>query len=180
MMILFLLSGLFLFSLNSYSQDTKLNRREKKEVRSAQLVQDYYILDSLFQAKSFVLEADYLQDRYGKRIPVTSNLNFIKVYESNGILQTGAPFGQAYNGFGGVTAEGSIGTWKITWNPDKLSYTLTFGLVTNIGNYDVFMTVNSANHASATISGLGPGQLTLEDRLETVDNSRVFKGQNTI
>ncbi|MCJ7446653.1 MAG: DUF4251 domain-containing protein [Bacteroidales bacterium] len=172
--------GLFLVSLNSNSQDIKLDRQERKEVRKAQMAANFYILDSLLNARSFVLEADYLQNKYGDRIPVVSNLNFIKVDRSNGILQTGSNFGMGYNGVGGVTAEGTIESWKISKDSKKLSYTLQFSLLTQIGHYDIFMSVNADNHASATITGLGPGRLTWDGRLKTLYNTRVFKGQNTI
>jgi hypothetical protein len=172
--------GLFLISLNSNSQDYKLSRQEKKEVRKAQMAANFYILDSLLNSKCFVLEADYLQNEYGERIPVVSTLNFVKVDKLNGILQTGSNSSMGYNGVGGVTAEGSVGAWKIDKDAKKFIYRLRFNLLTNIGNYDIFMTVTSDNHAIATISGLGPGKLTWEGHLTSLNNSRVFKGQNTI
>lgn len=161
----------------SYSQDIKLTRQERKEVKKAQLMANYYALDSLLNERAFVLEADYLQNRYGERILVSSNLNFIKVTGSNGILQTGSYSGFGYNGVGGVTAEGSIGNWKIYKNPKKLSYTVQFSIQSNIGHYDIIMNVNANTSASATISGLGPGNLTWEGHLVMLRNSRVFKGQ---
>ena len=130
--------------------------------------------------RSFVLEADFLQDRNGIRIPVPSNINFIRVDGTEGVLQTGNYTGMGYNGVGGATAEGSIGTWEITKNQKKLYYTVHFSLNSNIGNYDVFLTVNSVNHAEATITGLGPGRLTWEGHLEMSYNSRVFKGQRSL
>ena len=176
---LFWIFGFFWISLISNSQDLKLTRQEKKEVRKAQMDANFYILDSLLKAKSFVLEADYLQDRYGMRIPVVSNLNFVKVDETKGILQTGSNSNFGYNGVGGVTAEGSLGEWKIFKDFKHLSYRLQFNLNTLIGIYDISMNVSADNHATATITGLGPGKLSWEGHLETVDNSRVFKGQNT-
>ena len=151
---LFLVLGLLLISSYANSQDIKLTRKERKEVRKAQMTANFHILDSLLNAKSFVLEADFLQNKYGMRIPVISNVNFIKVNESNGVLQTGSGSGFGYNGVGGVTAEGKIGSWNIHKNVKKLRYTLRFSLMTQIGSYDVFMTVNSENRASATITGL--------------------------
>jgi hypothetical protein len=177
---LFLVIVFVAISINGYSQDGKLSRQEKKEAKKAQLVANYYALDTLLNMKSFVLEADFLQDRYGSRINVPSNLNFIKVNNTHGILQTGTNFGTGYNGVGGVTAEGRIGSWEITKNPKKLYYTIHFDMLTNIGNYDIFMTVNSANQAEATITGLGPGKLTWEGHLEMNFNSKVFKGQETM
>jgi hypothetical protein len=42
------------------------------------------------------------------------------------------------------------------------------------------MTVSADNNAIATITGLGPGRLTWEGCLVTINNSRVFKGKNTL
>jgi hypothetical protein len=176
---LFWIFGFFWISLISNSQDLKLSRQELKEVRKAQLTANFYILDSLFNAKSFVLEADYLQDTYGYRIPVVSSLNFVKVDESKGILQTGSNTGVGYNGVGGVTAEGSLGDWKIFKDFKHLSYRVEFTLNTMIGIYDISMTVSANDNATATIRGMGFGKLTWDGHLATVDNSRVFKGQET-
>jgi hypothetical protein len=163
-----------------YSQERKLTRQEQKELRKAQLLANYYALDTLLNMKNFVLEADFLQDKYGVRIPVPSNINFIKVDGTQGVLQTGNYTGMGYNGVGGATAEGQIGIWELSKNPKKLYYTVHFTLNSNIGNYDVFLTVTSSNNATATITGLGPGRLTWEGHLEMTYNSRVFKGQRSI
>lgn len=177
---IFCILGLLAFSLSGFSQGTKLTRQEMKEVRKAQLAENFRILDSLLNAKSFVLEADYLSNKYGDRIVVTSNLNFIKLDKETGILQTGSNTGFGYNGVGGVTAEGRLGSWKVFKDPKRMNYTVQFSLLTNIGNYDVSMLVSADAGARATITGLGPGKLTWEGHLETVGNSRVFKGRNII
>jgi hypothetical protein len=176
---LFLISAILWNSPDGNSQDVKLDRKERKEVRKAQMMANFNILDSLLNAKSFVLEADFLQNRYGERIPVVSSINFIKVNSTKGILQTGSNSGMGYNGVGGVTAEGSLGAWKITKHFKNLSYDLRFSLLTEIGYFDIFLMVNADNNASATITGLGSGKLTWVGHLQTVDNSAVFKGQNT-
>lgn len=180
MVSLFLVIGFFGISVNGNSQNIKLSRQEKKEARKAELAANFTILDSLLNARSFVLEADYLRDYYGEVMPVLSTLNFIRVNDKTGVLQTGSNFRFGYNGVGGVTAEGNIESWEIFKNFKNFSYTIRFSLSTNIGHYDVLLNVNADNHASATITGLGSGQLTWDGHLETLDNSRVFKGQNII
>jgi len=177
---LFWILGLFFISLNSNSQERKLTRQELKEVKKARLEANFWVLDSLLKAKSFVLEADYLQNQYGDRIFVTSTLNFIKIDDNNGILQTGSNWRMGYNGVGGVTAEGPIGKWEVYKDTKRMTYTLKFSLLTNIGHYDVMMTVMPDASARATITGLGRGKLTWDGHLVTIENSRVFKGQNTI
>lgn len=176
---LFLLSGFFLTFQNINAQEKKLSRQELKEARKAQMVANYHVLDTLLNKRTFVLEADYLQNSYGQRLPVVSSLNFIQVDGSTGILQTGANSGIGYNGVGGVTAEGTVGTWELSKDAANLSYSLHFTMLTNLGNYDIWMNVSSDAHASATITGLTPGRLTWDGHLSTVYNSRVFKGQTS-
>jgi len=177
---LFWIMGLLCISLNINSQERKLTRQELKEVRKAQLEANYRAIDSLLNAKSFVLVADYLQNRYGDRIIVTPTLNFIKLNTNNGILQTGSNWSMGSNNVGGVTAEGSIGKYELFRDPKRLNFTLQFSLLTNLGFYDVQMIVSADASARATITGMGRGKLTWEGRLETIENSRVFKGQNSI
>lgn len=177
---LVLLMGSFLILQNAYSQNTKLDRKERKEVIKAQRAANYYILDSLFNVRSFVLEADYLRNQYGDMAPVSSMLNFIKIDGKMGVLQTGSNFNRGYNGVGGVTAEGSIGNWEVFKDPKRYTHRVRFTLITNIGHYDVSMVVSADARASATVSGLSRGRLIWDGHLQTVNNSRVFKGQNTI
>jgi hypothetical protein len=179
MLSLFLMIGFLGISITGNSQGNKLTHQELKEARKAQMVANFYAIDTLLNLKTFVLEADFLQDKNGVRIPVSSNLNFIKVDKSDGILQTGSDTGIGYNGVGGVTAEGSIGSWEINKNIKKFYYTVHFNMLTNIGHYDIIMTIIADGHASATITGLGPGRLTWDGHIEALYNSRVFKGTRT-
>ena len=177
--ILFLTMIFLGISGKSYSQETKLTRQEQKEARKAFLYANFQAIDTLLQRRSIVLEADFLSNQYGNRIPVSSALNFIKVEPDDVILQTGSNFGQGYNGVGGVTAEGHLNSWKITKDAKHLSYTLRFNVTTNIGSYDVFMTIGANNTANATISGLTMGKLVYDGRIKAVYNSSVYKGQRT-
>ncbi len=166
--------------LFGYSQDTRLTRKERKELEKIQRTENFYIIDSLLNSRRFVLEATYLKNKYGDFISVSSMINFIRVNGSKGVLQTGSSTSIGSNGVGGTTAEGTIGRWEVRRNVTNLTYTLRFNLLTNIGNYDVLLTVSSDNRASATITGSTSVNLTWDGHLKTLDNSRVFKGQNTI
>lgn len=177
---LLFVTGFFLISSIGYSQEIRLTRQEKKEIRKAQMTANFYVLDTLLNLKSFVLEADFLRDRNGLRVPVLSTINFIKVDNVKGVLQTGSEAGLGFNGIGGVTAEGIIGAWNVEKNFKDLSYTVRFNLTTQIGHYNVSMIVYSDTRASATITGLRPGNLTWEGHLQVPGNSRIFKGENTI
>jgi hypothetical protein len=97
-----------------------------------------------------------------------------------GVLQTGSDSRLGSNGVGGVTAEGTVGDYKISRNLKNLTCTVTFNLLTNIGSFNILMTVSADNNATATISGTTSGRLTWDGHLKTLNKSRVFKGQNSI
>jgi len=165
---------------SAYSQESKPTRQEKKEARKLALEANYIILDSILTNKGFVIEADYLSNRYGDKAPVSSNINFIRVTGDKGVLQTGSTFARGSNGVGGTTAEGNIGSYEITKFPKSKSYKVRFNIQTGIGHYDVILNVSANARADATITGLGRGDLTWEGHLVTLGNSRTFKGWNTI
>jgi hypothetical protein len=177
---LLVLSGLFGHSAYSSSQDVKLDKQTRKELQKAQMTANFYVLDSLLRSGRFVLEADFLQNKYGNRVSVPPLLNFIRVDGPKGVLQTGSDTRQGYNGVGGVTAEGSIVNYKIDNDKKHLSTIVTFNLVSTLGNFDIFLTVSADNNATATISGSTSGRHSWDGHLVTLYNSRVFKGYNTI
>lgn len=162
-----------------FSQD-KQDRKSRKAKRNAELVANFKAIDTLLQKQSFVIEADYLADRYGYRLPVASTINFIIVNGGQVVLQTGTSSAAGPNGVGGLTAEGRVSNWKMTKDEKRKSYTVFFNAMTNLGTYDVFMKINADATATATITGLTRGSLTYEGSLLATYNSRVFKGQLTI
>jgi hypothetical protein len=177
---LLIAAGILLISLPGYSQKPKLTKQEIKALRKAESEMNFHILDSLLTSKRFVLVADFLQNKYGDRISVMGSLNFVKVDVTDGVLQTGTGTGYGSNSVGGTTAEGSLSSYSITRNTKSMSFNVTFGLNTQIGHYDVTMTVTSGNYARATISGSTSVKLTWEGHLETLENNSVFKGVNSI
>jgi hypothetical protein len=155
------------------------DKRSKKEERRAKAEYSFRTLDSLMSSGRYVLEASYLQNKYGTMLPVSSNINFIRVNGPNGILQTGNDLREGYNGIGGVTAEGKINNYEIKRDPKRLTISVTYHLFTNIGTYDIIMNVGSDNVASATISGSTSGRLTWRGQIVPLNKSKTFKGQTT-
>ena len=163
-----------------FSRDMKLTRKEKQEAKKAGLYENFKAIETLLDKKTFVLEAEYLQNRYGGFIAVSSNINFIKVDPSAVVLQTGSSAASGYNGVGGLTAEGNLNTWKVTKDQKRLNYTVFFTTTTNIGTYDVLIRIGADASATATITGMTRGSLTYRGNLVAPYNSRVFKGQRTL
>ncbi len=171
--------GLGLIPNNINAQDVKLSRQEKKALEQSQLKANFQAIDTLIKRRTFVIEADFLKNQNGARVPVNSILNFIMLDSSKVVLQTGSSYRLEYNGVGGVTAQGRILNYKVEKDSKKLSYNVRFSVMTSIGIFDVFMTIYSDANASATISGLSRGQLTWDGRFQNLYNSSVFKGQET-
>jgi hypothetical protein len=177
---LFLTIGMFLISFNSNSQDNRISRQEQKEAKRDKKYFNFQVLDTMLESKSFVLEADFLENEFGNRRSVLSDLNFIKVDSSDVVLQTGSNVNMGYNGVGGITAQGNISGLKIEKNLKSMTFFLRFTVVTNIGIYDVSMTIDSNNFARATISGLSRGKLVYDGRIRPIGKSGFYKGMNTI
>jgi hypothetical protein len=171
--------GFTLISYSSKAQDVKLSKQEKKDLEQAALYANYNAMDTLIGRKTFVIEADYLQDLTGNRVFVNSVLNYILVDSLKAVLQTGSNSRSGYNGVGGVTAQGNIQNYKVVKDPKKLTYNVSFTVMTNVGIYDVTMDISANTNASATISGLSRGRLTWYGRFQNLYRSNVYKGQET-
>ena len=61
----------------------------------------------------------------------------------------------------------------------NLTHTITFHLMTNLGTFDILMTVFGDGNAQATISGTTSGKLTWKGQFVALSHSRVYKGQQT-
>jgi hypothetical protein len=174
-----LAAGLMLNTFSGYSQDGKLTREEKKAIRKAELEYNFQILDSLLNSKKFVIVADYIQGSNGERTPVNQSQNYIKVNVTTGVFQTGSYTGLGNNSVSGFTTEGTIEVFEITKSTKSLSFTVRFGLLTQLGHYEVLMNVSSENLATATIRGLSYGSLPWEGHIENFARSKMLKGENT-
>lgn len=172
--------GLFLFSLAASSQNEKLTKQEQREARKDREFYNYQSLDTLLQNKTFVLEADYLENQYGIRRPVVSDLNFIMVDSSKAILQTGSNVNVGLNGVGGTTARGDIRGLKINKNVKSRTFFIRFTVISDIGIYDVAMNIYANGFARATISGMTRGKLIYDGKVQNLFTSRVYKGYNSI
>ena len=177
---LLLVIGLFCISQPGFSQDKKMDRQEKKEARKAETAANFDTLNAILESRNFVLKANNLESKYGDMVQVSSNTNFILVNSSSGILQTAFNSMNGNNGLGGVTAEGTVGSWEVFKNQKNMTFTVKFSLVTNMGIYNVLMTVNSDKKAHAEVSGLTPGKLIYNGYLASVSDSGIFKGRNSL
>lgn len=128
--------------------------------------------------RDFVLEANYLQNKFGDRFNVNSNINFVAVDSTTAVIQIGSDWRIGANGVGGVTAKGNISNWKLTENKKDKSYVLYFNVMTTIGIYDLTFNIDASGHATALLTGMTPGQLTFDGNLVPYSESSVYEGMS--
>jgi len=155
-------------------ENNQMSRKEKRAAKNEQL---FLNNKQMIQEKSFVLESDFLQDRYGYKIPVSRNINFIMVDGDQAIIQIGANSGLGANGVGGVTAKGRITDWELHENERKKTFNLRMNVITGIGMYSVSLSIGNHN-ATARLTGLQPGNLTFDGDMVALDESSVFEGRS--
>ena len=155
-------------------ENSKMSRSEKRAAENEQL---YLMNKQIIEERGFVLESDFLRDRYGYQIPVTRNINFILVDGDQAIIQIGSNVGLGPNGVGGVTAKGRITKWELNENERKKTFNIRMNVLTSIGMYDVSLSIGNHN-ATARLTGLHPGNLTFNGDLVALEESHVYEGRS--
>ncbi|HKI87936.1 MAG TPA: DUF4251 domain-containing protein [Draconibacterium sp.] len=174
--ILFILTFVLSVSL-SFAQvetdSTKMTSKEKKEARKKE---QFALTNYMLENKNFVLESDFLQDRYGNRIPVSSSINFVMINANEAVIQIGSNSGIGPNGVGGITAKGRITKWELKKNKKNKSSVLRVNVITSIGMYDLFFNIGPYGNATARLTGLRSGSLTFDGDLVPGELSGVYEG----
>lgn len=164
--------------LISPKEQKKLAKEEQKAQKAREQEQIKSVIKYILEQKRFVLEADYLADGKGNRIPVSSNLNFIAVDSTEGVIQIGTLSGAGWNGVGGITTEGKITKYdlKVSQGKKSTSYNLMLVIMTSLGIFDVSFYISESGSADATVRSTTRGQLRYSGNIVPVNQSRVYKG----
>jgi hypothetical protein len=164
----------------SRSELRKLQREQRKAERAAEQEQMAKVTELMIAQQHFVLEAEFLSNKTGSRIPVQSTINFILVDSVEAIVQFGSASSAGYNGVGGATIEGKISKYeysKIGRNNDSFSISMSF--MSSLGIYDITMLVSASGNTDATIRGSWSGSLSYHGKLVPLIQSRIYKGTTT-
>jgi hypothetical protein len=154
---------------------TKENKKEEKRKKEEWMKQ---VTKTMIDNQRFVLEADYISGNSGVLIPVNPSINFIIVDSSSATMQLGSATGVGGNGLGGVTVSGSVSKYSVTRVDKKkyVAYNLLIIVFTNIGTFDIHLTVTDNGRADATIRSTTSGQVSYTGTLYPPEVSRVYKG----
>jgi hypothetical protein len=154
--------------------------KEQRKAEKARAEEEMREITSLMiEYQRFVLEANYVGDHRGNRVPVSNLLNFIAVDSNEVVLQLGSHFGVGINGVGGVTVEGKVSRYEVKKQEGKKgsSYYVLMYIQSSAGMYDVSMNITPLGYADATVRGTVSGQLRYSGKLVPLSKSKVYKGQ---
>ncbi len=156
----------------------QIAKEEKKSRMHAENEKKRELTALMLEYHRFVLEADFVSDKRGNRIPVSSEINFIVVDSTHGTLQLGSPYGLGRNGLGGITLEGRISKYNLKEIQKKTgkSYSLMIIILTSFGTYDITFQISEKGNTEATIRGNTMGLLRYSGNLIPIGESKVFKG----
>lgn len=161
-------------TIKEQKQWEKEKKRLEKEMEKSRLAE---LTKLMIEYHRFVLEADFLSNQYGYRIPVSSVINFIRIDSSDCTLQLGSAYSVGYNGVGGTTVDGRVIKYEYKKTGKKGdNYQVMMTLMTSLGTYDVFLNASEEGFADANIRGDWSFQLNYHGKLIPLSLSKVFKG----
>jgi hypothetical protein len=170
----------------AFAQEQELSKKEqkalqkqlKKEQEAEEATKRALMVGLMIEHRKFVLEADRLQDSRGNSANVSSMINFVACDSVNGVVQIGSDLYIGGNGVGGITVEGPIGNYKSSYNEKNGTYSISYNIRSNIGAYDVRISIYGEGRAEATVTSNWPGRLNYSGYLVTPAVSKVYKGMS--
>ncbi len=153
-------------------------RAEKKAAQQAAEAANTAKIRQLIEQRHFVLEANFLSNKSGGQISVTSTLNFVMVEKDKATFQFGEGSRVGYNGVGGLTMDGQVRNYEYTTDKKGMIH-LDFQISTSAGTIFVSMMITPASSdATATISSMGSKKLYYRGKIVAPEESRVYKGMS--
>lgn len=166
-------------SRDDIKEQRAYEKQKQREAMETEREKNIEMTSMMVKLQRFVLEADYLSNKYGSRIPVSRNINFILVDSANAVLQTGSAYSIGYNGVGGETVSGHITKYEYDMTGrNKDSYSIRMVVMSPVGVFDITLMTNPEGYADASIRGNWSGQLNYHGRLVPLGLSKVYTGQS--
>lgn len=138
----------------------------------------FVMADRALKNLDFVLEANYVTNRYGKRIYVTSNTNFISVTNGRAVVQISPAMGGGPNGVGGLTMDGAVSNREVK-NLKNGQVQVSFQVTGAAISAAVTVTlIPNSNYASATVNpNFNSMKVSLEGKIVLPGDSEIYQGR---
>ncbi len=162
---------------NDTGKDRKAERKERRLAKQAEKKAEMEQLYNLVTNKSFVIDADFLYDRYNRQ-RIATNHNYVAIQGDRIVLQTASPMGFGYNGMGGVTVVGKILDYEIKKDRKGQSIFVTAQMTSDYaGPGTVFIRINGKDNASARFYGPWGRGIEFSGNVEIPEKSFRYQGQ---
>lgn len=158
-----------------YSQNEKLSRKEKRELRKAREKEDFEKTNRLLESKKFVFVAEHIQAYLIYGTPY-SNTNYFIIDSANIYMQFRSfVFSNGYK-FSGFALEKKMSDWKLEKHSGSNTFTVTINVPTSEGNLHIVMDINSIKEATVTIySTWEVNPVIVSGKILTNSEAKVFK-----
>lgn len=160
-------------------ENKKLSRKEKKELKKQQQIEQKKAILDLLSSKTWVIEAHTVFDRYNQSYQLNPTINFVGIKGEEGALQLGFDGLIGWNGVGGVTIDGKITKYEIKEGKENSSPTVNLRFQgRGVGSAIINITVNSSGQATARVNGDFGDRITFSGMIKSLEESSVYKGQS--
>ncbi len=170
----------FMFSFSQmYSQGKKETRKERKEREKKEQAAKFEVAKQLILDSAFVIPADRITLKSGVTGIVQSNINFVKVYKKQGVLQVSPTHSSelGLNGLGGFTIKGDITNYEVKDKGDKI-YVRIY-LKDNFVNAIINISLYGSVSATIDVSGMFKGSaFTMYGNINLLGNVNIFEGSS--
>lgn len=157
---------------NSEQLDLKKNSEHDRSVSRA-----YYT--ELLKKRNFVLAADFAMNERGLTFIVNPDINFVSVVNDTVTFQFGRPGVAGYNGVGGVTAHGTVMSYKFTPGKKKNGMMVTSGVrLRGPGDPPNFTLYVSDDGNARMIINFAGQLITLSGHIYSAEDSGIYVGQS--
>jgi hypothetical protein len=179
--ILFLTVTLILtvaFNVETKGQQSKKElRKEKKAQKEKEQQEAFLAAKAAMLDTSFVIPAESIQFERGAYIPVTGNINFLKITGNESVLQIGSTFaaGTGLNDLGGVTLKGRVANLKISQKKDNVY--MRYVLSGIVGTANISVSINGSDQAVVNVDGMFSGKsFTMQGTLVRPEDASIYQG----
>ncbi len=169
----------FAFQISFAQETKKLSKKEKKELRKQQQLEQKKAILDLLISKQWVIEAHTVFDRYNQSYQINPSINFVGIKGEEGALQLGFNGLIGWNGVGGVTIDGSVTKYELKEGKENQSPAVNLRFQgRGVGSATINITVNTSGQATARVSGDFGDRITFSGFIKSLDESVVYKGQS--
>lgn len=155
----------------------KLSRKERKELKKKEAIENKARLLEIVNNKAFVLETHTVFDRYGMSYNMNPTTNFVGLMDETSTVQLGFDHLVGWNGVGGITLDGRVTKFEVDEGKDGQPITVKFRVMgAAMGPASIIITIQSDGNARAYISGDFGERISFQGRFVSTEESIVYKG----